>query len=99
MEASLTEEGVERMASEAVQLRDNGRAEVSLRFEMGWSVSGLVVDEAGQPVPEASINVLSPPESTPMWRRHRGGCGNDRPRILTGQDGRFTLKHLTGRAV
>lgn len=96
VEASLLEEGVERMASQAVQLRDNGRAEVSLRFETGWNLSGLVVDEAGQPVAEAGIHVYQPPEATPLWRRNRGGCGNDRPRILTGRDGRFTLKHLTG---
>lgn len=95
VEASLTEEGVERAASQPVTLRDSGRAEVALRFETGWSLSGLVVDEAGQPVAEANINVYQPPEATPAWRRNRFRCGNDQPRILTGMDGRFTLKHLT----
>lgn len=96
VDASLQEEGVDRMASQAVQLRDNGRAEVSLSFETGWSLSGLVVDEAGQPMAEAAINVFQTPDGTPRWRRGRGGCGNERPRVLTGRDGRFTLKHLTG---
>ncbi|KFE68753.1 carboxypeptidase-like regulatory domain-containing protein [Hyalangium minutum] len=96
VEASLTDEGVERSASQPVTLRDNGRAEVALRFETGWSLSGLAVDEAGQPVAEATINVYQPPNATAAWRRNRFRCGNDRPRIVTGRDGRFTLEHLTG---
>jgi len=96
VEASLTEDAVERMASRAVQLRDSARAEVSLRFESGWSLSGLAVDDSGQPLSEVIINVTVPLMATPPWRQGRMGCGNDQPRILTGRDGRFTLKHLTG---
>jgi hypothetical protein len=92
------EDGVERMASRPVQLRASERAEVALRFESGWSLSGLAVDEAGQPVAEAIINMELASEASPPWRQNRMGCGNDQPRLFTGPDGRFKLEHLTGEA-
>jgi protocatechuate 3,4-dioxygenase beta subunit len=95
VEAFITREGVERSVARPVQLRDSEHAEVSLRFESGWNLSGIVVDEAGQPLAEASILVDSPSEELPPWRRNRRGCGNAQPQTHTGRDGRFTLKHLT----
>ena len=95
-EASLNEDGVERMVSRPVQLRDSGHAEISLRFDSGWSFSGLAVDEAGEPLAEVGINVDLPFEAAPPWRQRRRGCGNEPPRIFSGVDGRFKLERLTG---
>jgi protocatechuate 3,4-dioxygenase beta subunit len=98
LEASLTQESVERRASRPLELRDSERAEVSLRLETGWSFSGLAVDEAGRPLSEVIVSASLPSKATPPWRRRRRSCGNEIPQLQAGRDGRFTLRHLSGDA-
>ncbi|HYH96617.1 carboxypeptidase-like regulatory domain-containing protein [Hyalangium sp.] len=98
LEASLRQEGVDRQESRPLALRDSEHAEVSLSLEAGWSFSGLAVDEAGQPLSEVRVSASPPSKTIPPWRRTRRSCGDDLPRVYTGRDGRFTLRHLTGDA-
>ncbi|WNG61840.1 hypothetical protein F0U59_49355 [Archangium gephyra] len=64
---------------------------VRLQFPVGLSLSGLVVDEAGKPVPEATLHLsaeeLDEPEQAIDFHGSQG-------RPLTGVDGRFQVRHL-----
>nr|AYM52480.1 hypothetical protein [Archangium gephyra] len=64
---------------------------VRLPFPVGLSLSGLVVDEAGKPVPEATLHLsaekLDEPEQAIDFQEAQG-----QPR--TGADGRFQVRHL-----
>lgn len=95
IEALLTGEIGDRQASRTLELRDSERVEVSLHFEPGWSLSGLVVDEAGQPLPEASVSMEAQVENPPPWRRGKGRRSGLGPQLRTGGDGRFTFRHLS----
>ncbi len=88
-----------------VEVRHGGRSSLHLRFPPGASLSGVVVDTAGQPVAEAEVRAALPslveglwenrelrPHASRLYREWRSGT--PRP-CLTGPDGRFTLTHLT----
>ncbi|WPB77902.1 carboxypeptidase regulatory-like domain-containing protein [Archangium violaceum] len=73
----------------AVSGTETGR--VRLQFPVGLSLSGLVVDGAGKPVPEATLHLsteeLDDPEQAIDFQEWQG-----KPR--TGADGRFQVRHL-----
>jgi protocatechuate 3,4-dioxygenase beta subunit len=95
VEASLTAEGMDRLASRTIELRDSEHVEVSLRFEPGWSLSGLVVDEAGQPLPDVSVGMEAHAENPPPWRRGKGQRYGLGPQVRSGGDGRFAFRQLS----
>jgi len=95
VEASLTAEGMDRLASRTMELRDSERVEVSLRFEPGWSLSGLVVDEAGQPLPDVSVGMETHAENPPPWRSGKGQRYGSGPQVRSGVDGRFAFRQLS----
>lgn len=95
VEASLTVEGMDRLASRTMELRDSEHVEVSLRFEPGWSLSGLVVDEAGQPLPDVSVGMEAYAEDPPPWRRGKGQRYGLGPQVRSGGDGRFAFRQLS----
>jgi protocatechuate 3,4-dioxygenase beta subunit len=86
---------VVRSGSARVELEATDAREVSVRLEEGWTLSGQVVDEAGQPVAGVSIN---PTPARPAWRRGLVvlTCGGGPPPLRTGPEGRFTLRNLPG---
>ncbi|WP_163995680.1 carboxypeptidase-like regulatory domain-containing protein [Pyxidicoccus caerfyrddinensis] len=93
VEAVLRAEGLERTASHTLEPRDGEQAEVTLRFEDGRTLSGLVVDGAGQPVADAIVHTRLPSE--PPWRSDVVTCGVGGPEgVHTDAEGRFTLRHL-----
>ena len=93
LEATHVSGGVERSTAQPVELREREAVEVSLRLEAGWTLTGLAVDEAGQPVPGVRVYALLAEEAVPAWRRDEGKDLHP-PFTLTGADGRFTLRHL-----
>ncbi|HSP80143.1 MAG TPA: carboxypeptidase-like regulatory domain-containing protein, partial [Myxococcaceae bacterium] len=95
-----------RMADQRVELRENERRQVRLRFEQGVELAGVVVDGEGKPVAGAEVRTLpeailgrglDKKKSTLQFHYRRlydeweGKAG--RP-ALTGPDGRFVLRHL-----
>jgi uncharacterized GH25 family protein len=95
VEASLSDEGMDRQASRPLELRDSERVEASLRFEPGWSLSGLVVDEAGQPLSDVSVNLEARTENPPPRSHAKGRRHIPRAQVRTGGDGRFAFRHLS----
>jgi len=95
VEASLTAEGMDRLASRTMELRDSERVEISLRFEPGWSLSGLVVDEAGQPLPDVAVGIEALAENPPPWRSGRGQRSGPGTQLRSGGDGRFAFRQLS----
>ncbi|MCY1018007.1 carboxypeptidase regulatory-like domain-containing protein [Pyxidicoccus sp. MSG2] len=93
LEATHVSGGVERSTSRPIELREREAVEVSLRLEAGWTLTGLAVDETGQPVAGVSVHTRLPQGATPAWRRG-DEFGGLPPFTLTGADGRFTLRHL-----
>lgn len=95
VEASLTAEGMDRVASRTIELRDSEHVELSLRFEPGWSLSGLVMDEAGQPLPDVAVGMDALTENPPPWWRGKGQRSGPGPQLRSGGDGRFAFRQLS----
>jgi protocatechuate 3,4-dioxygenase beta subunit len=93
LEATHVSGGVERSTSRPVELHGHEAVEVALRLEAGWTLTGLAVDEAGQPVAGVRVHAMLPPGAMPAWRRG-DESGGPPPYAPTGADGRFTLRHL-----
>ncbi|MEZ5978851.1 MAG: carboxypeptidase-like regulatory domain-containing protein [Planctomycetota bacterium] len=78
----------ETLAAAYARLRQTVRAGAVLEFELrvpsGHTVSGRVVDEAGDPVPGASVR---------GWCRH-GPYGEPARTVLCASDGTFRIDHL-----
>ncbi|NTX10382.1 carboxypeptidase regulatory-like domain-containing protein [Myxococcus sp. CA056] len=70
---------------------------VTLRLEPGLSLSGLVVDEAGKPMPGAEIHAYVPSEdgARPRFFHHGRSPFHDASSAITDEQGRFTLEHLS----
>ncbi|PTL77451.1 carboxypeptidase-like regulatory domain-containing protein [Vitiosangium sp. GDMCC 1.1324] len=98
-----------RMAWQRVELRERERRLVRLRFEEGQRLEGVVVDGKGLPVAGAAVLAV-PDEVLGSWRaqvrsesplvrwysqrlRNEWQGKEGRP-VLSGQDGRFVLRHL-----
>ncbi len=100
LEATLLAASVDRSTALPVEVKDGEQVEVSPRLEKGRTLSGVVVDGAGQPVAGAFLHAL--PSSSPSWR------GEDPKEVMvvkdvpmdvrSGPDGRFTLHHLVADA-
>ncbi|HZI14154.1 MAG TPA: carboxypeptidase-like regulatory domain-containing protein [Myxococcus sp.] len=94
--ASQVTDGVERQVWREVELQEDARVEVELRFPEERTLSGFVVDEQGRPPPVAYVQALTPEEDKPEGLSGRGGRGMGAPRgVRTDKDGRFTLRGLT----
>jgi protocatechuate 3,4-dioxygenase beta subunit len=94
IEAALSGDGVDRLASRTLELRDSERVEVPLRFEPGWGFSGLVVDEAGQPLSDVSVSLEANTENPPPWSRGKRRRYDPNNQLRTAGDGRFAFRHL-----
>jgi hypothetical protein len=96
LEATVLAASVDRSTVLPVEVKDGEQVEVSPRLEKGRSLSGVVVDGAGQPV--AGAFVRADPSSPRPWRREEPKgvvVLKDAPRdVRSGPDGRFTLHHL-----
>ncbi|WP_164010970.1 MSCRAMM family protein [Pyxidicoccus trucidator] len=79
-----------------VELSAGARMQVELRMEPERTLSGLVVDEAGQPAAGAIVRARPPQRGGPVWKRDgfRSRHGPP-PGLPTGEDGRFILHGLT----
>ncbi|WP_164010937.1 carboxypeptidase-like regulatory domain-containing protein [Pyxidicoccus trucidator] len=88
LKAGLDLGGFVHRASRTVSVRGTETVDASLRMDTGLSVSGLVVDGDGRPVPEAQVEAYS--------LREKSEAGNSfRPSTATtGPDGRFTVDHV-----
>nr|WP_281404386.1 carboxypeptidase regulatory-like domain-containing protein [Pyxidicoccus fallax] len=99
LEAAEGSGEVERFTFHALELRERETAEVDLRLEAGWTLSGRAVDETGHPLAGVHIRARAFPEHTPSWRP--GAWVHEpygtTPSVHTGADGRFTLRNLQGR--
>ncbi|WP_257449828.1 MSCRAMM family protein [Archangium lipolyticum] len=99
LEATLRVAGVECSAARPIEVKEGGKVEVSLQLETGRTLSGVVVDGAGQPIAGAVIHALA--SSQPPWRQDDGyiEISTDAPAdVRSGPDGRFTLRHLVADA-
>jgi hypothetical protein len=67
VEVSHRTAGVERSVARSVEVRDGEQVEASLQLEVGRTLSGVVVDGAGQPV--AAAHITASPASAPSWHR------------------------------
>ncbi|MCE9668600.1 carboxypeptidase-like regulatory domain-containing protein [Myxococcus stipitatus] len=86
-------DGMERTASRAVVLGEREQAEVELQLEAGPSLSGLVVDAQGTPLPGAEVCARTPPEARPSWRRD-AASPTDASCLSSDAQGRFAWSHL-----
>ncbi|WP_164010971.1 MSCRAMM family protein [Pyxidicoccus trucidator] len=79
-----------------VELSAGARMQVELRLEPERTLSGIVVDEAGQPVAGAIVRARPPQRGGPVWKRDgfRSYHGPP-PGLPTGESGRFLLHGLT----
>ncbi|MFE8595524.1 carboxypeptidase regulatory-like domain-containing protein [Archangium violaceum] len=95
LNATYVSGGVERTSSpQSLVLREREEAEVTLRLEAGWTLSGVAVDQEGQPIPGVRVYVLTS-QDIRSWESCEGPRPKeDRPFTQTGPDGRFTLRHL-----
>jgi hypothetical protein len=99
VEATLPAASVSRSTALSIEVKEGEQVEVSLQLEPGRTLSGVVVDGAGQPVAGALIRAS--PSSVPPWRRDDGYLEilDDAPAdVRSGPDGRFTLNHLVAEA-
>jgi hypothetical protein len=100
LEATLLAASVDRSAALPVEVKGSEQVEVSPRLVKGRTLSGVVVDGAGQPVAGAFIHPS--PSSPPPWRREELKdvvVVKDVPLdVRSGPDGRFTLHHLAADA-
>ncbi len=95
VEAEYLSGVVERSGAQTVELGPDEAKEVTVRLEAGWTLSGQVVDEAGQPIAGVRIFPFMPDEAVPEWRRGIDFIASDGPPSLrTGPDGRFALRHF-----
>ncbi|MBZ4417481.1 carboxypeptidase-like regulatory domain-containing protein [Myxococcus sp. RHSTA-1-4] len=93
LEASLKLAGAIHRASRTVEVPGPGTVEAVVRMDTGQSVSGIVVDEQGRPVPDAEVEAFTFFEK---WEYPGGSPATAK----TGPDGRFTVHHLPeGRCV
>ncbi|NTX10377.1 carboxypeptidase regulatory-like domain-containing protein [Myxococcus sp. CA056] len=98
LEAVHESGAVERFVTRHLELGARQEAQVDLRLEAGWTLSGTVVDTQGQPLSGADILIQSPPDSTPKWRvGHRHHAAD--PVTRTRSDGHFTLRNLPSQDV
>jgi protocatechuate 3,4-dioxygenase beta subunit len=89
LEATLELAGARHQASRTVEVRGPGTVEASLRMDTGGSVSGLVVDEQGRPIPDAEV------EAYVFFEESNEFPGMGTPSSAkTGPDGGFTVHHL-----
>lgn len=88
LEASLKVGGAEHQASLTVEVPGPGTVQVTLRMDTGQSVSGIVVDEQGRPIPDAEV------EAYAFFREAEEYPGGAPATATTGPDGRFTVHHL-----
>ena len=94
--ASRETDGLTRRAWRVVELAVGATPEVELRMEPERTLSGIVVDTAGQPLAEAYVRVRPPQEDGPVWKREGRHAHHGPPLgTPTGPDGRFTLRGLT----
>ncbi|MFY0571790.1 MSCRAMM family protein [Archangium lansingense] len=80
-----------------VEVRGTEPVRLRLQLEEGLPLSGLVVDDAGRPVPAARVRVrIWPRQLEPPDPDEEDLCESvDRtPVLLTGPDGRFRVEHL-----
>ncbi|MBU8898479.1 carboxypeptidase-like regulatory domain-containing protein [Corallococcus sp. M34] len=102
VEATQSEGGVERTASQTLELSEDAQAQVTVRFEAGWSLAGIVVDGEGRPIPDARLRATVTQDGLPQWRRGTLPTGYQRvaipPGVRTGPDGRFVLRQLVANA-
>ncbi|MBJ6760649.1 carboxypeptidase regulatory-like domain-containing protein [Myxococcaceae bacterium JPH2] len=102
VEATQTEGGVERTATQNLDLSDDAEAQVTVRFEAGWSLAGVVVDGAGHPIPDARLRATVAQNVLPSWKQgivSTGYRGVAMPLgARTGPDGRFVLRQLMADA-
>ncbi|MFE8599949.1 carboxypeptidase regulatory-like domain-containing protein [Archangium violaceum] len=90
--AELEDNSFAHATARAVEVGPEG-AQVRLRFEAGHSLSGIVVDLQGRPVPEAVVGFQSEHRSGRHFRQE--------PEVhaTTGPDGRFTFASVSGDPV
>ena len=88
LEAALEVAGARHEASRTVEVRGPGTVRTSLRLDTGGSVSGLVVDEQGRPLPDAEVEAYV---FGRVSAEHSGGVPSS---TKTGLDGRFTVHHV-----
>ncbi|MCY1043825.1 carboxypeptidase-like regulatory domain-containing protein [Corallococcus sp. bb12-1] len=94
---------VDQRTSRPLDIMEGVNPEVALRMEEGRTLRGVVVDTRGQPLAGAAIRARVPDGDTPHYRARTGddydleGLETDEPRgVLTDDEGRFTLRHLSG---
>ncbi|NVJ20760.1 carboxypeptidase regulatory-like domain-containing protein [Myxococcus sp. AM011] len=81
-------------ASQVVEVRPGEPSTVTLRMDTGLTVSGIVVDEAGQPLPDAEVKALSQRDTYAALEKQERGIRVDESVASTDASGRFTVAHL-----
>ncbi|MCY1043826.1 hypothetical protein OV208_21075 [Corallococcus sp. bb12-1] len=106
VEAVKMTRDVDQRASRALDIVEGENPEVTLRMEEGRTLRGIVVDTRGQPLAGAAIRAQVPDGDTPHYRANTtddyayaldGLETNDPKGVLTDDEGRFTLRHLSER--
>ncbi|QSQ21290.1 carboxypeptidase regulatory-like domain-containing protein [Pyxidicoccus parkwayensis] len=75
-------------ASRTVSVRGTEKVDASLRMDTGGSVSGVVVDGDGRPVPDAEVEAYS------LREQSGDDWGATPSTAMTDAEGRFTVRHL-----
>jgi len=81
-------------ASQVVEVRPGEPATVALRMDTGLAVSGIVVDEAGQPLSDVDVKAHSHRDTYAALEKREHGIMVHDAVVSTDTSGRFTVAHL-----
>ena len=104
VEALLRTRAVDQHASRPVDVTEEEVPEVSLRLEEGKTLRGRVVNTRGQPLARVAVRASVPQGGAPRYREREPDPDVDRydsydeeapEGVLTDEEGRFTLRHLS----
>ncbi|RKH08896.1 carboxypeptidase regulatory-like domain-containing protein [Corallococcus sp. CA053C] len=104
VEALLRTRALDQHASRPVDVTEQEAQEVSLRLEEGRTLRGRVVNTRGQPLAGVAVRAAVPPGDAPRYRDREpdpdvdryDSYDEERPEgVLTDEEGRFTLRHLS----
>ena len=104
VEALLRTRAVDQHASRPVDVTQEEVPEVSLRLEEGRTLRGRVVNTRGQPLARVAVRASVPQGHAPRYREQEPDPDVDRydsydeeapEGVLTDEEGRFTLRHLS----
>ncbi|MCE9668596.1 carboxypeptidase regulatory-like domain-containing protein [Myxococcus stipitatus] len=94
MLVAVFREGTHHRAALPVEVRGTETVTVTMKLEVGLSVSGVVVDESNRPIPSARISARSDPKLSDHLKKPGRAPLYSTVEVVSDEQGRFAVKHL-----